>query len=108
MDVDKSQIEPIFKYLRIASDLKDILKNDSVSCVAATSKIIFIGTNWGHIFILDHQGNEVSGQKFPKHMVSINEISVDSKGEYIATCSDDGKVKFLYIILIFITYSDYY
>lgn len=95
MDGDKSQIEPIFKYLRIASDLKDILKNDSISCVAATSKIIFIGTNWGQLYILDHEGNAISEQKFPKHMVSINEISVDSKGEYIATCSDDGKVKVL-------------
>ena len=93
MDGDKGQIEPIFKYLRIASDLKDILKNDSVSCIAATSKIIFIGTNWGQVYILDHEGNAISDQKFPKHMVSINEISVDSKGEYIATCSDDGKVK---------------
>lgn len=92
MDGDKGQTEPIFKYLRIASDLKDILKNDSVSCIKATSKILFIGTVWGQLYILDHEGNAVSEQKFPKHMVSINELCVDSKGEYVATCSDDGKV----------------
>lgn len=27
---------------------------------------------------------------FPPHMVSVNMISVDEKGEHIATCSDDG------------------
>lgn len=31
-------------------------------------------------------------QDFPAHMVSVNQISIDNKGEFIATCSDDGAV----------------
>lgn len=34
-------------------------------------------------------------------MVSVNQISVDNKGEYIATCSDDGMVR-VFFFLIFI------
>lgn len=52
-----------------------------------------MGTAWGEVQILDHEGNINTRQRFPKHMVSVNQISVDSKGEYIATCSDDGKVR---------------
>lgn len=44
--------------------------------------------------MLDHQGNTVldNAQDFPSHMVSVNQISIDNKGEYIASCSDDGTV----------------
>lgn len=30
---------------------------------------------------------------FPAHKIMINCISIDSDGEHIATCSDDGRVK---------------
>lgn len=47
--------------------------------------------------MLDHQGNTVENainhtQHFPEHMVSVNQISIDSRGEFIGTCSDDGTV----------------
>lgn len=47
--------------------------------------------------MLDHLGNTVDNainrkQHFPPHMVSVNQISIDSKGEFIGTCSDDGIV----------------
>jgi hypothetical protein len=51
-----------------------------------------LGTTWGDIHILDHEGNVNSHQKFPKHIVGINQISVDNKGEYIATVGDDGQI----------------
>lgn len=52
-----------------------------------------VGTLWGRIYLLDHQGNEVeTSTSFPNHMISINSISVDSKGEFIASCSDDGMI----------------
>lgn len=53
-----------------------------------------IGTHWGAVHLLDHQGNTIqyNAQNFPAHMVSVNQISIDSKGEFIATCSDDGNV----------------
>ena len=45
--------------------------------------------------MLDHQGNcvhTVINRKENAHILSVNRISVDSRGEQIATCSDDGKV----------------
>jgi vacuolar protein sorting-associated protein 41 len=93
MDEKSEPVEPLFKYLRIACDLREIVQNSSISCIAVSSKVIFIGTSWGDLFIIDHEGNINSHQRFPKHIVGINQISVDDKGEYIGTCSDDGQVR---------------
>lgn len=41
--------------------------------------------------ILDHQGTSVQ-KELKAHTVAVNQISVDRKGEFFATCSDDGKV----------------
>ena len=93
MDEKSEPVEPLLKYLRIACDLREIVKNSSISCIKASPKVIFVGTSWGDLFIIDHEGNINSHQKFPKHIVGINQISVDTKGEYIGTCSDDGQVR---------------
>lgn len=85
-------VEPLFKYLRIACDLREIVKNSSISAMTVNTKLIFIGDSWGGLHLLDHEGNVNCHQKFPKHIVAINQISVDSKGEYFGTCSDDGQV----------------
>lgn len=48
--------------------------------------------------MLDHQGNRVITAlnmglpNYNPHTLSVNKISVDSKGEHIATCSDDGMI----------------
>ncbi|KAL0275469.1 UNVERIFIED_CONTAM: hypothetical protein PYX00_003307 [Menopon gallinae] len=48
---------------------------------------------WGSIHLLDHQGNIVrSAKELKGHSVSINKISIDERGDYIASCSDDGIV----------------
>lgn len=44
------------------------------------------------IYTLDHLGNIVDGKEFRAHTVAVNQISVDSSGEFIASCSDDGRV----------------
>lgn len=52
-----------------------------------------IGTIWGRVHILDHDGNAVdTSTRPPSHLVSVNTISVDAKGDFIASCSDDGMV----------------
>lgn len=101
MDEKNEPLEPIFKYLRIACDLREIVKNSSISCMTANTKVIFIGDSWGGLHILDHEGNVNCHQKFPKHIVAINKISVDSKGEYIGTCSDDGQVRQRFFIYFY-------
>ncbi|XP_055301199.1 vacuolar protein sorting-associated protein 41 homolog [Sitodiplosis mosellana] len=94
---DEEEVEPKLKYVRMSNDLKRILNKDAVSCIAVHSKFLCIGTHWGAVHLLDHQGNTVdnsinNAQDFPVHMVSVNQISIDNKGEYIATCSDEGTV----------------
>jgi WD40 repeat protein len=39
---------------------------------------------------LDFNGNEI--KRFTCHSATINELSIDEAGEFIASCSDDGKV----------------
>lgn len=55
-------------------------------------QFICLGSHWGVIHVLDHQGNSIRGKELKPHTVSVNQISIDASGEYIATCSDDGKV----------------
>ncbi|CAH0719696.1 unnamed protein product, partial [Brenthis ino] len=61
-------------------------------------KLKYDRTQWGVIHLLDHEGNTVpisqdNNQKdLQAHAIAVNKISVDLNGDYIASCSDDGKV----------------
>ena len=55
-------------------------------------KFVCVGTLWGMIHILDHQGNNVGTKELQAHTVAVNQISIDDNGDFIASCSDDGKV----------------
>jgi len=46
----------------------------------------------GYLYILDFEGNNNQQQQFRPHAETINDLSIDSTGEYIASCSNDGKV----------------
>lgn len=54
-----------------------------------------MGSHWGMIHLLDHQGNNVKSKTLQAHTVAVNQISIDDNGDFIASCSDDGKV-FIY------------
>ncbi|XP_043069865.1 vacuolar protein sorting-associated protein 41 homolog isoform X5 [Drosophila bipectinata] len=88
--------EPKFKYQRLNNDLKTILNADAVTCTAVHSKFLILGTFRGRVYLLDHQGNSIDSKLSKSgrhtHQVAVNKIDVDPKGEYVATCSDDGKV----------------
>ncbi|XP_077978241.1 vacuolar protein sorting-associated protein 41 homolog [Glandiceps talaboti] len=86
--------EPKLKYERIGNDLQNILdrSKDAVSCLAVHSKFLAIGTHWGLVHVIDHQGNNISGKEFACHTTTVNQISLDDNGDYIASCSDDGRV----------------
>ncbi|XP_055903416.1 vacuolar protein sorting-associated protein 41 homolog [Eupeodes corollae] len=92
----EEEIEPKFKYKRIGNDLQEILKYDVITCAEVHPKFLIFGSYNGRLYLLDHQGNTVDSYLNKSnsfcHAVGVNEISVDSKGEYVATCSDDGKV----------------
>ena len=84
--------EPKLRYDRMTSGLTDILKKDAASCLAAHAKFLALGTHWGVVHVLDHQGNKIQDREFPSHTTTVNEISIDGNGDYIASCSDDGVV----------------
>ncbi|XP_018795192.1 PREDICTED: vacuolar protein sorting-associated protein 41 homolog [Bactrocera latifrons] len=93
----EDEIEPKFKYQRIANDLRKVLNSDVVTCSAVHPKFLIFGTFLGRVYIFDHQGNSVTshlsdGPNDFSHTVAVNHIDVDAKAEYVATCSDDGKV----------------
>jgi len=90
-DEDEDE-EPKLKYERIGSALLEILKDDAASCMVVHAKFLALGTHWGVVHILDHQGNDISSKKFPSHTTTVNQLSIDSNGEYVASCAEDGRV----------------
>ncbi|CAF0718867.1 unnamed protein product [Brachionus calyciflorus] len=87
---DYAEAEPVLAYSRMRNDVTTILQNDSVSCIKADHKILVIGTHWGRVHIMDHDGNKIMTKEI--HQTTVNDITIDSKEEYVASCSDDGKV----------------
>ncbi|KAJ1561457.1 hypothetical protein HK405_003882 [Cladochytrium tenue] len=85
---DDEDEEPKLKYQRLAGTLSDTLKKDAVSTMAVSDRFLALGTHWGVVHILDLNGNDV--KKFEAHSATVNEISIDTNGEYIASASDDG------------------
>lgn len=85
------EIEPKLKYERLGNNVQSMLQKDAVSCVTFNSKIICVGTRWGLVHVFDHQGNSVHVEHLRSHTVAVNQISLDLAGEFVATCSDDGK-----------------
>ncbi|XP_046388340.1 vacuolar protein sorting-associated protein 41 homolog [Ischnura elegans] len=84
--------EPKLKYTRLGNDVVKILAKDEANCIAVHPKFLCLGTRFGRIHILDHQGNEVVDKQLGSHSVMVNQISIDHNGDFIASCSDDGKV----------------
>ncbi|XP_078322201.1 vacuolar protein sorting-associated protein 41 homolog isoform X1 [Crassostrea virginica] len=85
--------EPKLKYERIGNDLKNkLLSKDCVSCLAVHSKFLVVGTHWGMIHIFDHAGNAIRDKEIAAHTTTVNQLSIDDSGDFIASCSDDGRV----------------
>ena len=84
---DEEEVEPSLKYERsIKSDLKDrIFPNTKISIVSVHEKFIVLGDINGQVFLLDHSGNII--RQINAHKGPVTCISIDSTGEYIATCS---------------------
>ncbi|KAG0200623.1 Vacuolar protein sorting-associated protein 41 [Mortierella sp. GBA30] len=87
---DEEDEEPKLNYQRLGAGIGDMLKKDSASCTTVSDRFLAMGTHWGVVHIMDFDGNE--NQKFQAHAATVNDLSVDLDGEYIASASDDGKV----------------
>lgn len=87
-DVD----EPKLTYERILNDLSDITRTDTITSSCLHSKLFAIGTLYGRIHVFDHQGNKVNRHELCFHLKSVDSISIDERGEYLASCSSDRLV----------------
>lgn len=87
---DEEEEEPKLRYQRLGGSVPGIFKTDAASCMAVHEKLLALGTHEGCVYILDLNGNEI--MKFTVHTTTVNELSIDASGEYIASCSMDGKV----------------
>lgn len=83
--------EPKLKYQRLGASVTEILKDRAATCLAVAGKFLVLGTDWGNVHVLDTiSGNEC--KTYQTHEARVNDISVDRYGDFIASCSDDGKV----------------
>jgi len=82
--------EPQLKYQRLGAGVTDILKKDSASCLYAHDKFLILGTVSGAVYMLDFSGYLI--KRFKPHDSKVNALSVDQNGDFVASCSDDGKV----------------
>ncbi|KAJ1821139.1 Vacuolar protein sorting-associated protein 41, partial [Coemansia sp. RSA 2599] len=63
---------------------------DTASTLAAAERFLVLGTHWGNVIVIDFEGNEV--QRWRAHSTTVNSVSVDAAGEYVASAGDDGRV----------------
>eukprot|EP01104_Vermistella_antarctica_P020689 TRINITY_DN896_c0_g1_i3.p1 TRINITY_DN896_c0_g1~~TRINITY_DN896_c0_g1_i3.p1 ORF type:complete len:938 (+),score=181.35 TRINITY_DN896_c0_g1_i3:205-3018(+) len=89
-DEEEEEEEPKLKYQRLGAHATGILQRDSASCLGVHEKFLALGTRSGMVYILDFNGNE--NKRITCHAGPVNEVSIDATGEYIASCSNDGKV----------------
>ncbi|KAG1659621.1 Vacuolar protein sorting-associated protein 41 [Nymphon striatum] len=88
----EEEAEPKLKYERLGNDFPVILRKYAASCIAVHSKFLALGTHWGAIYILDHMGNNVKAKEFNLHDTTVNHVVIDENGDYIASCSNGGRV----------------
>ncbi|CAA7391119.1 unnamed protein product [Spirodela intermedia] len=87
---DDHDEEPRLKYQRMEGSVPSLLSTDAASSISISERMIALGTHGGVVHILDFQGNQV--KEFHAHSATVNDLSFDSEGEYIGSCSDDGLV----------------
>ncbi|CAG8470961.1 7415_t:CDS:10 [Dentiscutata heterogama] len=63
---------------------------DAASTMAVSDRFVALGTHNGDVFILDFEGNLI--KRFSSHSATVNDLSIDTAEEYVASASMDGKV----------------
>ena len=67
-----------------------ILEKDAASCMVLHEKYLALGTHYGTVYQMDFYGNETAC--FTAHTGTVTELSIDTTGEWLASCSTDGTV----------------
>lgn len=84
---DGDEEEPRLKYQRL---MVRPLRDDKASCLQVHFRFLVLGTEAGHIYVLDVNGNV--SRHYKDHADAVTDIAVDVQGDYIGSCSRDGKV----------------
>lgn len=83
--------DEILKYHRLQRNkVGELLKQDRFTASSINSTGIVVGTHDGFIHVMGLKGGLI--KSFRPHDRPINDISVDSSGQSIACCSDNGSV----------------
>jgi len=87
-------LEPPLKYERLSAELRSIAVEEKATALAVHPRLLVVGTSWGSVHIFDALGHAKNAEfKMHGHSVGVSQISVDHKGEFIASCSGvDGRV----------------
>ncbi|KAG9017435.1 Vacuolar protein sorting-associated protein 41 [Tulasnella sp. JGI-2019a] len=86
---DEEEEEPSLKYERIGGDLAGILEKETASTIAVGAKLMALGTHGGVVHIATHDGTIV--KSYRAHTASVNDITLDTQDEFVATASMDGQ-----------------
>uniref|UniRef100_A0A6G1SCB3 Vacuolar protein sorting-associated protein 41 n=1 Tax=Aceria tosichella TaxID=561515 RepID=A0A6G1SCB3_9ACAR len=84
--------EPKLTYERILNDVSASVRTDFITTACLHAKFVIVGYNSGRLNIFDHQGNKINTRNLCLHVKPINCISVDKKGNYFVSCSDESLV----------------
>lgn len=88
---DEDNIEPLIKYNRLKGFTSRILTSgDTFTSLAISVGFIYLGTKNGMIYVLNEKGESL--KTIRAHTSKVNCLDVDSKGDYLVSGSDDGKV----------------
>ncbi|KAF8265127.1 hypothetical protein EI94DRAFT_1831406 [Lactarius quietus] len=82
--------EPALKYERFGGAFQDLLKKDSASALAVSTKFLALGSHNGFVHILDLTGQRI--KTFKPHTASVIDVCFDTPAEFIGTASMDGQV----------------
>ncbi|XP_022703759.1 vacuolar protein sorting-associated protein 41 homolog isoform X2 [Varroa jacobsoni] len=87
---DDDEEEQTLHFKRLSYDAQRLLEVEGGSCLAVHDKFLLVGTQVGNIHILDHQGNRT--KTLTTHTTPVSHISIDEKGEHMASCAETGDV----------------
>ncbi|KAJ6236243.1 vacuolar protein sorting-associated protein [Anaeramoeba flamelloides] len=84
---------PIHIFDPLVGDIQNILNDENTSCFVTTPTYLIIGTTQGSILICNYFGKILSQRIL--YQLPVNNISVNSAGDYIVACSNDGVITVL-------------
>ncbi|GAA5979343.1 hypothetical protein JCM10908_002888 [Rhodotorula pacifica] len=87
---EEEEEEPTLKYSRLEGSTAQIFAKDTASAIAVCDKYIIVGSHNGMIFVLSPEGRLL--KRFRPHSATINDLSIDSTGEFVGSASMDGLV----------------